>query len=494
MKTRIDSENFSDAESRAQALASEFLARARATGDYARESITALARMALSEDEATAKAAARAVFASLVEPLADSFEPRAVSLYNRMFAQLIDCCRKSEAGRELARELAGFQLSEERDLFDRAERLRTATRFSNAGDRQVKRAIVLSRVTVGADVAITSVIIERLERELPGAEIVLLGARKAAELFGGDARLSFGEVDYRRAGTLIERLLAWTELVRATRELTRDLEPDEFMIVDPDSRLTQLGLLPLAENYLFFPSREYGSETQHPLSRLAAAWADQIFGAEETLFPRISLRRSDRDAASTLVKRMRRGARPVVAINFGVGENPLKRIDDEFEKSLVASLIRDGAAVILDKGAGDDETRRADAVITHAVQQSNGAGVLEVDEASLPASLSSDASGADLLVWSGRIGLLAALISESDLYIGYDSAGQHIAAASGVACIDVFAGFSSPRMLDRWRPAGPAESRVIAVDTINDDPDARAILSETVRHAREMLKAVASSQ
>lgn len=492
MNTRLDIEDRSPDESKAHGLASEFLSRAREAGDYSRESIKALAEMALSEDEATAKAATRAIFTSLVEPLADSFDPRAVSLYNRLFADLIDCCRRTDAGRALAGELANFHLLDERDLFIRAERLRIVTPFNSPSGRgrEVKRVIVLSRVTLGADVAITSVIVERLKRELPGAEIVLLGARKAAELFGGDARLSFGEIDYRRAGTLIERLLAWTELVRSTRGLARDLKPDEFLIVDPDSRLTQLGLLPLEDNYLFFPSREYGSETQEPLSRLAAAWSNEVFGAHETLFPRISLRRSDKDAASALVSRMRRRARPVVTINFGVGENPLKRINDEFERQLVASLIEEGASVILDKGAGEDETRRADSVIARVAQQSGerAARVLEIDEASLPELLSSAGPGAELLVWSGRIGLLAALISESDLYIGYDSAGQHIAAAAGVACIDVFAGFSSPRMLDRWRPAGPAQSRVIAVDTINDDADASAILSETLRHARELLK------
>ncbi|HEX5731722.1 MAG TPA: hypothetical protein VF131_02720 [Blastocatellia bacterium] len=493
MNTRIETENRSPVESKAHSLASEFFSRARERGDYSQESIKALAEMAVSEDEATAKAATGAIFTSLVEPLADSFDPRAVSLYNRLFAQLIDCCRKTDAGAALAGELANFHLSDERDLLIRAERLRTVTGFNDrAGQgRAVKRVIVLSRVTLGADVAITSVIIERLKRELPGAEIVLLGARKAAELFGGDARLSFKEINYLRAGTLIERLLAWTELVRTTRELTRDIKPDEFLIVDPDSRLTQLGLLPLADNYLFFPSREYGSETQHTLSRLAAAWTDELFGAHETLFPRISLRSSDRNAASALVNRMRRGARPIVTINFGVGENPLKRINDEFERQLVASLIEEGTRVILDKGAGEDEIKRADAVISHVAHRSSEreARVLEMDEASLPELLSSTAIDAELLVWSGRIGLLAALISESNLYIGYDSAGQHIAAAAGVACIDVFAGFSSPRMLDRWRPAGPCTSRVIAVDTINAVTDDGSILSETLRHARELLKA-----
>ena len=106
---------------------------------------------------------------------------------------------------------------------------------------------------------------------------------------------------------------------------------------------------------------------------------------------------------------------------------------------------------------------RADAVIREALAENPGARAVEADEESIEGLIrSNDLSAADLFVWRGRIGLLAALIGRSDLYIGYDSAGQHIAAALGVPCIDVFAGFSSPRMLDRWRPTGVAASRVIA--------------------------------
>jgi ADP-heptose:LPS heptosyltransferase len=499
VNTRLNIETPSPSESKAHSLAARILARARQTGDYSRESIKALCGMALSKDEATAKTATGAIFASLVEPLADSFHPRAVSIYNRLFAQLIDCSRKTDAGHRLAEELADFGLIDEQDLLARAERLRAVTGFYNDTNRarEIKRVIVLSRVTLGADVAITSVVIERLKREFPTSEIVLVGARKAAELFGGDARLSFKEIDYQRAGTLIERLLAWTELVACARQLTRDLKPDDYLIVDTDSRLTQLGLLPLAGNYLFFPSREYGYETNHSLGELTATWLNEVFGAQEAILPRLNLKSSDRDGASNLVNRIkRRGARPVVAINFGVGENPLKRVNDEFERSLVASLIEEGATVILDKGAGEEERRRADAAIAHAAQlnrEPRPLRVLEIDEARLAELISaelisSDALDVELLVWSGRIGLLAALISESDLYIGYDSAGQHIAAAAGVACIDVFAGFGSPRMLDRWRPAGAVQSRVIPVDAIHNDADASAVLSETLRQAREILK------
>ena len=58
----------------------------------------------------------------------------------------------------------------------------------------------------------------------------------------------------------------------------------------------------------------------------------------------------------------------------------------------------------------------------------------------------------------------AALIGASDAYIGYDSAGQHIAAALGVPTIDIFAGFSSPRMPERWSPHGPGPVHLLVVD------------------------------
>jgi ADP-heptose:LPS heptosyltransferase len=482
-----------DIESDARQLAAQFLSRLREDGVYSRESIEALCRRAASEDKATAKAATRAVFTSLVEPLADSFDPRAVSIYNRVFAQLVCCCSRLDAGRELARELAGFKMFDEQDLLARAERLRSVARLqsSTGGPYEMKRVVVLSRVTLGADVAVTSVIIERLKREFPKAEMVLAGGRKAAELFGGDPRLRFKEIDYLRSGTLIERLLSWIELAGCVRELTDTLNPGEHLIVDPDSRLTQLGLLPLAGNYLFFPSREYGHDTQRSLGEITSAWLNEVFGAQETVLPRLSLKSSDRDAASALVNNLRKGgARAVVTINYGVGENPLKRIDDEFERSVVASLIEEGAIVIFDKGAGEEETRRADTVIAHAARLSRDrrpVRVLEIDETRLPDFINSGAIDAELLAWGGRVGLLAALIAASDLYIGYDSAGQHIAAAAGVPCIDVFAGYGSQRMLERWRPTGAAPSQVIAVDTINGQARTDVVLSDTLRLARQML-------
>ena len=490
-----------------------FLEAFESSGNYLRDHIARLAELATSEDRETAKQATGAFFTSLVERLGDSFEPRAVALYNRAFAQLIQRCRESDRSGALTGELTRFGLGSEDEIVARADTLRHRRPRAALSEAslEMRRVIALSRVTLGADVAITSVMIERMKRAFPRAEITLVGGRKAAELFGGDARLSFKEINYSRGGATIERMLSWIDVLGCVRELTYGLRRGQYLILDPDSRLTQLGLLPVScavesfdetggetvghgslldDDYLFFPSREYRSDSAQSLGQLASDWLDETFGYEETTHPHVSLTRSDIEAASVLVKRMRRDARPIISINFGVGGNQSKRIGDGFEARLVNHLIQDGAAIIFDKGAGEDEMQRANDVISSVARSSReGRAVseIEIDEDYMKALASADVVNADLIVWGGRIGVLAALISESDLYIGYDSAGQHIAAALGVPSIDVFAGFSSLRMLDRWRPTGKAESRVVAVDK-QAKADTDALISNVLRHAREMLR------
>nr|AIA16893.1 Glycosyltransferase family 9 (heptosyltransferase) [uncultured bacterium] len=219
---------------------------------------------------------------------------------------------------------------------------------------------------------------------------------------------------------------------------------------------------------------------------MTGAWLDQVFGETVRTYPWVRPSDEDLDAACRLVKGLRR---PIITMNFGVGENQLKRMGGDFEASLVAHLIREGATIILDKGAGEEETRRADTVIGQATQidcEGRRVRAFEIDEHYLLQDPVAGAPDAEMLVWNGRIGLLAALISQSNLYIGYDSAGQHIAAALGVPCIDVFAGFSSNRMLERWRPTGEGETRVVVVDSI-PQAIAERVLEDVLGHAKDLL-------
>jgi ADP-heptose:LPS heptosyltransferase len=65
--------------------------------------------------------------------------------------------------------------------------------------------------------------------------------------------------------------------------------------------------------------------------------------------------------------------------------------------------------------------------------------------------------------WRGSFAALVAAIAASRLYVGYDSGGQHAAAACGTPLVTVFAGFASLRMFARWYPAGPGPKEVVAV-------------------------------
>ncbi|MFL6464885.1 MAG: hypothetical protein ACJ73N_10805, partial [Bryobacteraceae bacterium] len=71
-----------------------------------------------------------------------------------------------------------------------------------------------------------------------------------------------------------------------------------------------------------------------------------------------------------------------------------------------------------------------------------------------------------LQVYDGSYAGFASHIVQSDLYVGYDSVGQHVAAAAGVPLVSAFAGYPCERMFSRWRPGGP-HVHVVAIDGTN---------------------------
>jgi len=296
-------------------------------------------------------------------------------------------------------------------LVARYERVRRPRPISG----EPHRVFVLSRVTLGADVAVTSVLLAAAKQRFPRAEIVFVGPRKNFELFARDPRLRHVEMAYRRGG-LRERLAVWGPLEAL-------LAAPDAVVIDPDSRLTQLGLLPVCpeDAHHLFESRGYGGETDRALPELAAAWAEETLGVANAK-PYVAL-----DASG--------GGH--TAVSLGVGENPAKRIPDPFEERLLALLASRGAALVIDKGAGGEEAARVDRAVGR--------------------------SGVKAAFWEGSFAGFAAIIAASRLYVGYDSAGQHVAAACGVPLVSIFAGFPAPRMFHRWRPTGE-RATVIRVD------------------------------
>ena len=361
---------------------------------------------------------AQALFGILVEGLGDRFEPALCDAYARLFSQAIEASSPG-AGQDAAELVARY---------DRVRRPRPVA-------LQPRRVLVLSRVTLGADVAVTSVLIAAAKQRFPDAQIVFAGPRKNFEMFAADSgfaafsRLTHAAVEYRR-GSLPERLAVWDELKALAA-------PADCLVLDPDSRLTQLGLLPICgeDRYHLFESRLYGGTSDLNLPALAAQWSQETLGVPNAV-PYVA----PVGQASGLPPA------PYIAVSLGVGENPAKRISDPFEEQLLA-LLSTRAPLVIDKGAGGEEAAR--------VERAAGG------------------SGAQATFWDGSFAGFAQIIAGSSLYVGYDSAGQHVAAACGVPLISVFAGFPSLRMFHRWRPSGP-RATVIRVD----QPDPAGILAK----------------
>src|SRR5262249_32794532 len=131
----------------------------------------------------------------------------------------------------------------------------------------------------------------------------------------------------------------------------------------------------------------------------------------------------------------RAGSSHFVAISFGVGGNDRKRISDEFEHKLVEHLLLE-STIILDKGATHTERERVDRIIISLREQ--GRIVVEINEQNASEVMKQNSISANVITWDGGIGVFAGLIAASDQYIGYDSAGQHIAAALKVPTLTIF--------------------------------------------------------
>ncbi len=424
-----------------------------------------------------------ALFGILVEGLADRFEPALCDAYVKLFSQAIAQVTGLDAAELEARygrvrrvrALGGAGGSACHPAPDQprssgrrnrlphpisrgGENPAVAGRRARSTDAVPGRVFVLSRVTLGADVAVTSVLMSAAKQRFPDAEIVFVGPRKNYELFAGDPRIEHAEARYARGG-LRQRLAVWEDLKRllsgadpqvcAGRGEPADRLADLFgpegrpggrpqtwgaapLVLDPDSRLTQLGLLPVCEEdrYRFFESRAYGGASARALPELAAQWASEtlVSGAGgsvcQSLKPYIAL-------ADSLAKGDH------IAVSLGVGDNPAKGLPDPFEEDLLRLLAATGAPLYIDKGAGGEEAARVERAVAR--------------------------SGAKAKFWEGSFAGFAGIIAGSRLYVGYDSAGQHVAAACGVPLISVFAGFPTPRMFDRWRPTGE-RCHVIRVD------------------------------
>lgn len=419
-----------------------------------------------SEDNDLTGVAAQALFSIIIESLCDDFEDLQTETYNRVMAQLISFCRKLPSGQDLDHRLNDFDISDHGGLLARIETLRSDGK-QLGHPKDIKKIMLLSRVTIGADVAITSIIIQRLASIFPQADIVLIGDSKLKEIYGGNTRIRLQTVNYNRRGGLIERLSSWQLVLDIIKQELAACPLENTILIDPDSRLSQLGVLPIIPDaqYFFFDSRsDISFASNMSMAQLTNTWLTQVTGEEDFYYPRIWPRQSNLEIASGFGRDLKSfGARRFIVINFGVGGNKRKKVGWQFEKQLLLSLLQEpNTVIVLDKGFGDDELRDSNLLID-AVK----ADGFDVREAVFGTPLGSGIRSG-VIGMQTRIGEIASLIANCDEYIGYDSACQHIAAAVRTPCLTIFAGSNNMRFIRRWSAYSPNSCQIVHVDTLTD--------------------------
>lgn len=439
--------------------------------------IPLLSQMALGPDRDLAQEASASLYGKIILPLCDDFTSHGVDVANRVLTSMILTFCNTPQGKEARQILHDFQLTDQESFLARYQKLLIPNPLSQEKRRLVKKVFILSRVSLGADIAITSIIISRVKKALPHAKICLVGPNHLHHLFYNND-LHYLEIPFSREGSLLHKMAAWPRLYHLIAKESSDLTAQEILLFDPDTRLSQLGLVPLTSSSSthYLCSRKDQAEN---LSQTAISnnWLDQIFPDIPACSPYFSIN-PDLLAQCRLFSDHFRKTIFKIIINFGVAHDTNKRLSDPFEEELLAALLRlKHTLVILDSGKGENEENMAKRLVAKMAER--GYNTAELSERQLTETEISFQHG--LVRFSGKIDAMAGLIKSCDLYIGYDSCGQHVATATETPSIICFTGAANKRFLGRWQPGNRhGKTATFIIDQKPLSAQKRAELIETI--------------
>lgn len=459
------SKNYFFIEHLTRQIALSFIDKYLHNGIYEEKYIELLCEIAINDDDKISDFASKALFGIIIESLCDDFEDMQTETYNLVMTNIISYLRNNEKGQILDKMLKAFDIHSSFDLLDRIE----TVRFKNNKTRvypSFKKIFILSRITIGADIAITSVIIQRMMKLFPNAEIVIAGTDKLKSIFGGNKKIKIREIKYSRRGNIFDKFGSWLQLIKIIEEEKHNYSSDDFLIIDPDSRLSQLGLLPLSKlnNYYYFNSREYVPlKGNISMPVITNKWIDKVFGINDFSYPNVWLKDDDIKNVENFIKPLKNSNLKLIAINFGVGGNYRKKVPDYFEEKLLLKILQTpNTLIILDKGFGDEELTNSNNLILKISEQG-----FFTNHASLKKPIKDNISSGIIGI-ECSIGEMGAIITLCDKFIGYDSACQHLSSAIGTKTLTIFAGSNNSRFVRRWTAFGKGKCELIHVDTLTD--------------------------
>ncbi|MFC1524117.1 glycosyltransferase family 9 protein [Thermodesulfobacteriota bacterium] len=413
--------------------------------------IDLLARMSIYGDNDPAAEASAALYQIIIEGLCNDFSSHGIACCNKVILRILSLISKTPQGQGVEQLLNRFGYTDE-TLLDRYSHLQEELALPDSARKHVRKLLILSRVTIGADIVITSPMVHRLSRAFPDSELVLIGPHHLAQLFNRISNLRFHEISYHRFGDIFEKTTAWPKIHALVQQECSGCGEHEILLFDPDSRYTQLGMLPLIDlrDTYYFPSRRDLENQSNPsLSTQVNLWLDQIINDTHFCHPRVSFREEHMDQATSFMNKIPGNTTRSITINLGVGGNENKRIPSPFEEKLLLSLLENkNTFILLDSGHSPESAIHVHGLLD--MVRNHGFPSDFVTEEELGDKTITFSNG--VMGFRGSIGAIGALIEKSNGFFGYDSCCQHLAAAVGTPAVIAFAGAPNERFLHRWRP------------------------------------------
>ena len=196
----------------------------------------------------------------------------------------------------------------------------------------------------------SSPILSCASRAFRDAEIEIVGPRTNCLLIAPLHRMERSVVSYSHDSTLGNQLRAWTRLRAKVASAIQDFDAGHWLVVDPDSWMTQFGLLPLADDRYcrYFDSRSYAEQSKATLAELANDWANQWFfwGGVEVL-PYV-VRGDGPESGSFYLSTKSQGK--LAGVSFSTDGRQQVRLADDFEDRLLELLRHRGYQTVFDSG------------------------------------------------------------------------------------------------------------------------------------------------
>ena len=404
------------------------------------------------------------LFRDLVEACNDRLDEDGRNAYAAFFPLIVwEVVKRHE---RLRQRFESFGLATITECIKRyhGQRQRTKSGFVSLPDL-VDKVVVLSRVTIGADVLLTSILCQRLHQAFPAAEIIVLGDNKLRGLLGGLPQVTVESLKYTRRGALGSRLDSWLTVLD---ELV-SIEPD--LVISPDSRLDQLGIMPLMEgelSYLLWENTQSNTSDPKSLGYLLDQWAVRVLALEDDRFcpPRVAFDSHYEQQAQqwTSTFEGQKDQRPLLAVKFDHGGNPDKALPKSTEIALLQLALVHGWRIILDAGFGEDELTNSEFLAAKCSQN-----VTHITEKVFQKDSSIMSESWDILRFEGSIAGWAALLSACHAAVSYDSVGHHLAGALEIPLLSLFTGHHDDMFPIAWAPQGGGAIQQVVIPTAQRD-------------------------